>query len=166
MNSTNTANNRVRYLYFPPRLASFSLHSSIHALRSVLARHHRVIALVRLQRQLLQWLELLLAQLLHLGGEHGLGGGGRVDAAGLDGDHAVPAVLQEVLRVQTHDARLVRLRHVREDRVHHRHQDAVLQRMARVLDDRNDVRARLRHVQQVATRTMREFNRVDGALLQ
>ena len=164
MNSTNTANNRVRYLYFPPRLASFSLHPSIHALRSVLARHHRVIALVRLQRQLLQRLELLLAQLLHLSGEHGLGRGGRVDAARLDGDHAVPARFQEVLRVvrvDAHDTRLVRLRHVREDRVHHAHQHAVLQRMARILDDRNDVRTRLRHIDQITTRTMGELHRVD-----
>ena len=133
--------------------------------RPVLARHHRVIALVRLQRQLLQRLELLLAQLLHLGGEHGLRGGGGVDAARLDGDHAVPAVLQEVLRVQAHDARLVRLRHVREDRVHHAHQHAVLQRVPRVLDDRNDVRTRLRHIDQIAPRAVRELHRVHEARL-
>ena len=163
IHSTNTANNRVRYLL--SSTTRLFLSPSIHALRSVLARHHRVIALVRLQRQLLQRLELLLAQLLHLSGEHGLGRGGGVDAAGLDGDHAVPAGLQEVLRVDAHDARLVRLRHVREDRVHHAHQHAVLQRMARVLDDRNDVRTRLRHVDQITTRTMGELHRVDETRL-
>ena len=124
-----------------------------------------MISFVRLQRQLLQRFELLLAQLLHLGGEHGLCGRGGVDAAGLDGDHAVPARLQKVLRVDAHDTRLVRLRHVREDRVHHPHQHAVLQRVTRILDDRNDVRSRLRYVEKIAARTMRKFNGVDSAFL-
>ena len=158
LDPTNTTNNRVRLSTF---LHDSSLPLSIAALRSVLARHHRVITLVRLQRQLLQRLELLFAQLLHLSGKHGLRRGGGVDAAGLDGDHAVPARFQKVLRVDSHDTRLVRLRHIREDRVHHAHQHAVLQRMARILDDRNDVRTRLRHIDQITTRTMGELHRVD-----
>ncbi len=55
---------------------------------------------------LLLGFELLLLQLLDLARKHGLGGRGGVDARRLDGDDKVAAVLEEVLGVQAHNARL------------------------------------------------------------
>ena len=48
----------------------------------------------------------------HLPCKHSLRWRRGVNAGGLDGDDKVAAVLQEVLRVDAHDARLVRLRHI------------------------------------------------------
>ena len=48
----------------------------------------------------------------HLAREDGLRRRRGVDAGGLDGDDKVAAVLQEVLRVDAHNACLVRLRHI------------------------------------------------------
>jgi len=50
-----------------------------------------MVPLVGLQGELLERLELVLLQLDDLPGEHGLGGGGGVDAGRLDRDHIVPA---------------------------------------------------------------------------
>ena len=75
------------------------------------------------------------------------------------------ARLQEVLGVDAHDTRLIGLRHIREDRVHHAHQHAVLQRVARILDDGDDVGARLRHVDEVTTRSVGEFHSVHQTVL-
>ena len=49
------------------------------------AAHDGVVALVRLERELLGGLELLLLQLLHLAREHRLGRHRRVDAVRLKG---------------------------------------------------------------------------------
>ena len=68
-----------------------------------------VITLVRLQSQLLPWLHHLSLKLLDFLSENGLGGCGRVDTAGLDGDDNVTLVLQEVVGVQSDDTGLVRL---------------------------------------------------------
>ena len=124
-----------------------------------------MVTLVRLQRQLLQRLELLLLQLLHLRRKHSLRRGRRVDARRLDRNDAVASVLQEVLGVDADDTRLVRLRHIREDRIHHAHQHAVLERVTRVLDDRNNIRTRFRHIDQVTTGTVRELHCVHQTLL-
>jgi len=83
----------------------------------------------------------------------------------LDRDARVPVVLQELLRVERDDARLIRLRDVGEDGVDDADDHRVLLRMASVVDDGHDVGALLRHVQQVTARAMREFHRVDDAFL-
>lgn len=70
------------------------------------------------------------------------------------------ATPQEVARVELDDSRLVRLRHVGEDRVHHAHQHAILQRVPRVLDDRYHVAPLLGHRDQVAPRAVRELHGV------
>jgi predicted xylose isomerase-like sugar epimerase len=53
----------------------------------------------------------------------------------------VPIVLEEEVRVEGDDAGLVGLGDVGEDAVDHADEHAVLVRVARVLDDRDDVRA-------------------------
>mmetsp|Transcript_17504 Transcript_17504/g.44785 ORF Transcript_17504/g.44785 Transcript_17504/m.44785 type:complete len:348 (+) Transcript_17504:77-1120(+) len=138
---------------------------SLLLLGAVLCNHHGVVSLVGLERDLLERLEVFLFQALHLFGEYGLGRGGRVDAVGLDRDDAVPLVLEEEVRVERYDARLVRLRHIGEDNVDHSDQHAVLQRVARVLDDGDHVGPLLGHVDQVAAGAVRELDRVDNARL-
>lgn len=149
------------------------MHASIHQIqtilliralllltRPILSDQHAVIPLVRLQRQLFQRLKVLALQLAHLPSEYRLGRGGRIDAARLDGDHRVTAVLEEVMRVQRHDTRLIRLGDVGEDAVDHPHEHAVLERMPGVLDYRYDVGTGLGDVEQVASGTVREFHGV------
>mmetsp|Transcript_14308 Transcript_14308/g.42396 ORF Transcript_14308/g.42396 Transcript_14308/m.42396 type:complete len:282 (-) Transcript_14308:213-1058(-) len=124
-----------------------------------------VVALVRLEGELLERLELVGLQLLHLLGEDMLGGGGGVDAVGLDRDDRVAFVLEEERGVERDDARLVGLRDVGEDAVDHADEHPVLLRVARVLDDRDDVCALLRDVDQVAARAVGELDGVDAARL-
>ncbi len=122
-----------------------------------------MVSLIRLQRQLLLWLQLLGLQLLDLRGKDSLGRGRRVNARGLDRNDKVAVVLQEVVRVEGDDARLVGLSNVGEDHVDHADQHAVLVGVARVLDYRNDVGALLGHVDEVAARAVRELDRVHEA---
>merc|ERR1712216_63192 len=61
-----------------------------------------VVALIRLQSQLLERLELLSLELDDLLREDMLGRGGRVDAVGLHGDDGVALVLEEQVRVERH----------------------------------------------------------------
>eukprot|EP00955_Chlamydomonas_euryale_P004875 52082-Chlamydomonas_euryale.AAC.9 len=116
------------------------------------AHNHGMVALVRLQSDLLLGLELQLLQLLHLAREDRLGRGGRVNAARLDGDDKVAAVLQEVLCIEADNTGLVWLGDVGKDDVNHGDEHAVLLRVARVLDDRDDVGALLGHVDKVTAR--------------
>ena len=85
-----------------------------------------MIALVRFECQLLEWLELLGFEFNHLLGKDVLSGRGRVDAVRLDGDDAVALILEEEVRIERHDARLVGLGHVGEDAVDHADEHAVL----------------------------------------
>lgn len=55
---------------------------------------------------------MVLVQSSHLACKDSLRWGCGVDAGGLDGDDKVAAVLQEVLRVDAHNTRLVWLRHI------------------------------------------------------
>ena len=141
----------------PPHLL---LRALLLLARPVLSDQNAMIPLVRLQRQLLQRLEILALKLAHLPPEHRLRRGRRIDAARLDCDDRVPPVLQEVVRVQRHDARLVRLRDVGEHAVDHAHEHPVLEGVAGVLDDGDDVRAALGHVEQIPAGTVREFHGV------
>ena len=74
-----------------------------------------MVTLVGLQSDVLVALHVALLELLDLALEDLLGGDGRVNAVGLNRDDEVAAVLQEVLRIQRDDTRLVRLRDVSED---------------------------------------------------
>lgn len=51
--------------------------------RSIDTNNNGVISLIRLQSELLLWLQLLRLKFLHLGGEHGFWRGSGVDAASL-----------------------------------------------------------------------------------
>jgi hypothetical protein len=70
-----------------------------------------VITLVRLESQLLSWLDHLSLKLLDFLSENGLGGGGRIDTTGFDGDDNVTLMLQEVVGVQSYDTSLIGLSH-------------------------------------------------------
>ena len=122
-----------------------------------------MVSLIRLQRQLLLWLQLLGLQLLDLRGEDRLGRGRRVDARGLDRDDKVAVVLQEVVRVEGDDARLVGLGNVGKHHIDHTDQHAVLVGVAGVLDYWNNVGALLGHIDQVTARSVRELDRVHEA---
>src|SRR5262249_25925338 len=103
----------------------------------------------------------LLLQLGDLAGKHCGGVDGRVDAVCLDGDDNVAADLEKVVCVQRNDAGLVGLGDVCENDVDHADQHAVALRVARVLDDGDDVCALLGDVDQVAARAMGELDCVD-----
>mmetsp|Transcript_15451 Transcript_15451/g.39861 ORF Transcript_15451/g.39861 Transcript_15451/m.39861 type:complete len:311 (-) Transcript_15451:133-1065(-) len=132
---------------------------------AIARNHHGVIALIGLQRELLEWLELLVLELGYLLRKDVLRRGSGIDAVRLDRDHAVALVLEEEVRVHRHDARLVGLRHIGEDAVDHADQHAVLLRVARILDDRDDVGALLGDVDEVATGAVRELDGVHAARL-
>lgn len=126
--------------------------------------HHRMVSLVWLKCQLLQRLQLVGLQLLHLSSEHSFRLGGRVDARRLDRDDIVTAILQEMMRIERNNTRLIGLCNVGEHAVDHSDQHAILVWMTGVFDDRNDVRSLLCDIDQIATGTMREFHSVDETL--
>merc|ERR1711988_95503 len=133
-------------------------------LRAVDARDDSVITVVRLERELLLRLALLLLQLVDLASENDLRGRRRVNAVRLDRHDEPAAVLEEHVRVQRNNAGLIRLRDIAEDDVDHADEHAVAVRLAGIVNDRDNVRALLRHVRELATRAVRELDGVDNAL--
>lgn len=73
-------------------------------------------------------------------------------------------VLQEMVGVDTNDAGLIRLSNISKDDIDHADQHTVLVGVAGVLDDRDNVGALLGHVDQIASRTVRELDGVDKTL--
>ena len=132
-------------------------------LRSVPATDNDVITLVRLQRNTFNWFKLLLFQLFYFRGEDNLRWQRRVNTRSLDTDQKVPSVLNKLSRIQPKNTRLIRLRHIREYHVHHRHQHAVLLWVTRVFDYGDHVRALFGHVHEVATGSLRELNGVNAS---
>ena len=124
-----------------------------------------MITLEGLQRQLLLGLDALLAELLHLAREHGLGRRGRVDTVGLDRDYNTTADLEELMCVETDDTGLIGLCDVGEDTVDHADEHAVLQGVSGVLNDRNDIRAVRSHVDQISAGAVRELYSEDSTSL-
>lgn len=124
--------------------------------------HNSVVTLIRLQRDLLDRLEALLLHSLDLLREDGLGRSCRVDAAGLDRDHAVTADLQEVLGVDPNDTGLVGLGDIRKDGVDHGDEHPVLVGVTGILDDGDDVGTLLRHVEELTAGAVGELNGVDS----
>ena len=66
------------------------------------------------------------------------------------------------MSVQSNNTCLIGLRNIGEDAVDHADEHAVLERVTGVLDDRNNVCAVCGHVDQVATRSVGEFDSEDG----
>ena len=114
--------------------------------------------LVWFQSQLFKWLYLLLLHFLHLARKHLLRSSRTVNTIRFDTHHHTSPDLEIIMRVQPHDPRLVRLGHIREDHVHHRHEHAVPQRMSRIFDDWDNVDAVRSHINQVAPAAMRELH--------
>ena len=124
--------------------------------------NHGVISLEGLKGELLLGLDTLLSHLLNLAGEDGLGGSGRVDTVGLDGDKDTTADLQEQVGVKTDDTGLIGLGNIGEDAVDHTNEHTVLERVTGVLDDGDDVGTVSGHVDQITAGTVRELDGVDG----
>lgn len=124
--------------------------------------NHGVISLEGLKGKLLLGLDALLSHLLHLTGEDGLGGSGRVDTVGLDGNKDTTADLQEQVGVKTDDTGLIGLSNIGEDAVDHADEHAVLEGVTGVLDNGDNVGAVSSHVDQVTAGTVRELDGVDG----
>lgn len=124
--------------------------------------NHGVVSLEGLKGKLLLGLDALLSHLLNLTGEDGLGGSGRVDTVGLDGDKDTTTDLQEQVGVKTDDTGLVRLGNIGEDAVDHADEHTVLKGVTGILDDGNNVGAVSSHVDQVTAGTVRELDSVDG----
>ena len=74
----------------------------------------------------------------------------------------MPPILEKVMRIQRHNTRLIGLCHIGKDTIDHAHEHAVLERVARIFNDGNDIGAGLGHVDEVPTGTVREFHGIDG----
>lgn len=68
------------------------------------------------------------------------------------------------MRIQPHNARLIRLRYIRENDIDHGNQHPVAEGLSRVFDDGDYICAVRSHVNQIAPRTMREFDCKHGTL--
>ena len=125
---------------------------------------HGVVTLEGLEGKLLLGLDAHLPQLGDFLGEDGLGGGGRIDTVGLDGDDDTTANLQEETGVETDDTGLIGLGNIGEDAVNHADEHTVLEGVTGILDDGDDVCAVGSHVDQITARAVGELDGEDGSL--
>ena len=123
-----------------------------------------MVPLERLQSKLLFRLDALLPKLGDLAGEDGLGGGGRVDTAGLDGDDHTTSNLEELVGVETDDTGLIGLGNIGEDAVDHADEHAVLEGVTGILDDGDDVGTVGGHVDEISAGAVGELDGEDGSL--
>lgn len=96
-------------------------------------------------------------------GEHLLWRLGRIDTRSLDGNDEVATVLNEHSGVETENTSLIGLGNISEDAVNHGHKHAVLLGVSCVLNDGDNVRSLLGHVDEVTAGSLREFDSIDGA---
>ena len=122
-----------------------------------------MVPLERLESKLLFRLDALLPKLGDLAGEDGLGGGGRVDTAGLDGDDHTTSNLEELVGVETDDTGLIGLGNIGEDAVDHADEHAVLEGVTGILDDGDDVGTVGGHVDEISAGAVGELDGVDGS---
>jgi hypothetical protein len=71
-------------------------------------------------------------------------------------------VLQEMMSVECDDTSLIRLSNISKDDIDHRNKHTVLVRVTSIFNDWDNVRSLLSHVDQVTTRSVREFNSIDS----
>lgn len=126
-------------------------------------RNDTMIPLKRLQGQLLLRLNPLTPQLVDLHRKHLRRRLRAIDTVRLDTDKNTTTLLQEQMRVQSQDSRLIGLRHVGKHAVDHADEHAILERMARILDNGDDIGTLSRHADEVTARAMRELDSVDDA---
>mmetsp|Transcript_6554 Transcript_6554/g.14156 ORF Transcript_6554/g.14156 Transcript_6554/m.14156 type:complete len:86 (-) Transcript_6554:719-976(-) len=67
------------------------------------------------------------------------------------------------MSIQSHDPSLIGLRHIGKDTIDHWHEHPILEGMTGVFNNRDDVDARLGHIDKVAAWTMGELHGVYGA---
>jgi len=118
-------------------------------LYSIRTDHDSVVSLVRFQSNLLSGLETLLLQLVDFSGEHSFGSDGRINATGLDGNHEVALVLEEILRVEGDNTGLIGLSNISEDDIDHTDEHSIFLRVASILHNGDDVCSLLRQVDQI-----------------
>mmetsp|Transcript_2641 Transcript_2641/g.7894 ORF Transcript_2641/g.7894 Transcript_2641/m.7894 type:complete len:285 (+) Transcript_2641:273-1127(+) len=123
-----------------------------------------MVSMVRFQGELFLRLHLLFLQLVHLHRKDRLGCCRGVNTVRLDGNDHPTAVLEKETCIVRHNPCLIRLSNVGEDDVHHADEHPVPLWLSRILDDGHHIRASLRHVRQVAPRTMRELHGIDDTL--
>jgi len=131
--------------------------------RPIFGNHNRVVSLVWLQSQLLERFEIFILQFAHFPTKDRFRRRRTVNATGLDGNDRVSPIFQKVMGIERDDARLIGLRHIGKDDINHADEHAVFEGVPGVFNDWNDVGALLGNAEEVASRTMREFDSVDGA---
>lgn len=73
------------------------------------------------------------------------------------------SVLEEVVSVQSDDTSLIGLGNIGKDDVDHGEEHSVLVWVTGILNDRDNVGSLLGHVDEITTRSVREFDSVDGS---
>lgn len=115
------------------------------------------------QRQLLNGLDALLLHFLHFPRKHCLRSRRAIDTIRLDRHDDPASNLKIQMCVQSDNTRLIWLRYVCEDDIHHGNQHTVAKWVTRVFDDGDDVCAVGSHVDEIATRAVGEFDCEDGS---
>lgn len=130
--------------------------NSAHILwrRSEHADNNGVITLIWLQRDLFLWLQFVSLKFLHFGGEYGFRLRSGINTRRFDRNHEVAAILQEILRIECNDTGLIGLCNIGEYSVDHTDEHSVFVWVPGVLDDRDDIRALLGDIDQIATGTV------------
>ena len=131
---------------------------------SILRNHHSMVPLIRLQSKLFQRLEILTLQLGNLPPKHRLRCRRRINTRSLNRNHRMSPILQKVMRIQSHNSCLIGLGNIGKYTIDHTDEHAVFEGMTRVFDDGNDVGSGFGNVEEVASRSVGEFNGVDGSL--
>jgi len=76
----------------------------------------------------------------------------------------MPSILQKVMRIQCHNPRLIRLSNIGKYAVDHTHEHAIFEGVSCILDDGNDIGSSFGDVEEVAARSVGEFDGVYSSL--
>lgn len=118
----------------------FHIHRTSHLrVPLVLAYNNSVVPLVRLQCQLLLWLDTLFSHDVDFTGKDLCGGCGGIDTVCLDGNDDSATVLEEVVGVEGNDTCLIRLSDIGEDDIDHLDEHSVLLWVTGVFYNGDDV---------------------------
>jgi len=125
-----------------------------------------MVTFVWFEGELFLRLEFLLSESLHFFGKCSLCWECRINAVSLDRNDKVSAILDEILRVQSQDSRLIRLCNVGEYYIHHSYEHSVSLRITCIVNYGDNVGSLLGHVNEISATTLRKFHGVDNSSLQ